>query len=183
MKDNPRSISKIFPFITGGLVSYLVTVTILLTVILVVGASSGYQIEKVEASFSQSANTSNVYESDIDPKNITALVEKGISLDELGKYEEAINWYDKALQIDPKDVYALHSKGVALANLGKYEEAITWYDKALAVDPKNVNALTNKGSALYNMGKKDDAFIWIDKALTIDPTNQQILDVKSQLQD
>ena len=32
---------------------------------------------------------------------INALVNKGSALDDLGKYEEAITWYDKALAVDP----------------------------------------------------------------------------------
>ena len=52
---------------------------------------------------------------------------KGLALNNLGKYEEAIEWYDKALKIDPNDVNALNNKGKALYNLGKYQEAIEWY--------------------------------------------------------
>ena len=55
---------------------------------------------------------------------------KGLALDNLGKYEEAIEWYDKTLKIDPNNVFALYNKGFALNNLGKYQEAIEWYDKA-----------------------------------------------------
>ena len=54
---------------------------------------------------------------------------KGLALGNLGKYQEAIEWYDKALKIDPNYVDALNNKGIALNNLGKYQEAIEWYDK------------------------------------------------------
>ena len=64
-----------------------------------------------------------------------ALDNKGLALYNLGKYEEAIEWYDKVLKIDPNDVNALNNKGLALNNLGKYQEAIEWYDKALEIDP------------------------------------------------
>ena len=52
------------------------------------------------------------------------LYNKGIALDTLGKSEEAITWYDKALAIDPNYVSALLNKGVALDTLGRSEEAI-----------------------------------------------------------
>ena len=42
----------------------------------------------------------------IDPKNVFALNNKGLALNNLGKYQEAIDWYDKALVVDPKYVYA-----------------------------------------------------------------------------
>jgi len=38
----------------------------------------------------------------------------------LGKSEEAITWYDKALAVDP---------GFVSGYIGQPEEAITWYDK------------------------------------------------------
>ena len=40
-------------------------------------------------------------------------------LNDLGKYQEAITYYDKVLAIDPNFVYALNGKGVALDDLGK----------------------------------------------------------------
>ena len=49
---------------------------------------------------------------------------KGFALYSLGKYNDAISSYDKALAINPNDAGVLNSKGVALANLGKYYEAL-----------------------------------------------------------
>ena len=40
----------------------------------------------------------------------------------MGKYEEAITWYDKALVDNSNYLDALNNKGYALDNLGKYEE-------------------------------------------------------------
>ena len=67
----------------------------------------------------------------VDPKDVDTLNSKGLALYNLGKYEEAITWYDKALSCRCKYVHALTNKGSALDDLGKYEEAISWYDKAL----------------------------------------------------
>jgi tetratricopeptide (TPR) repeat protein len=36
-----------------------------------------------------------------DPSYLKALLNKGIALNKLGKYKEAIKWYDKALLIEP----------------------------------------------------------------------------------
>ena len=53
----------------------------------------------------------------IDPNFELALYSKGVALDNLGKYKEAITYYDKALAIDPNDEDVLHDKGVAVENL------------------------------------------------------------------
>ena len=64
-------------------------------------------------------------------------ITKVIALDNLGKYEEAIKYYDKAIELDPNNADAWNNKGLALYNLGKYEEAIKYYDKAIEIDPND----------------------------------------------
>ena len=53
-----------------------------------------------------------------------AMFNKGSVLDELGKYQDAITWYDKVLAIDGNNTKAMYNKGIALNNLGKYQEAL-----------------------------------------------------------
>ena len=50
-----------------------------------------------------------------------------------GKYDEAIEYYDKALTLDPTNVNALISIANVLQELKRYDEAIEYYDKALAL--------------------------------------------------
>ena len=89
-----------------------------------------------------------------------------------GRYEEAIKYYDKILEIDPEDQKALLNKGSVLKNLERYEEAIKYYDKILEIDPNNVKALANKGIAFAYLQEYEDALIMIDKALLLDPDNE-----------
>ena len=53
---------------------------------------------------------------------------------DLGKYDEAIQCYDKAIEIDANYADAWNNKGNALDNLGKYDEAIQCYDSAIEID-------------------------------------------------
>ncbi len=48
---------------------------------------------------------------------------KGIALYKLGKYQEAITSYDKAIEIDPNYAKAWHNKGLALKKQGNHIEA------------------------------------------------------------
>ena len=48
---------------------------------------------------------------------------KGTALNKLGKHTEAIECFDKVLEIDPKYVEAWNNKGISLYKLGKYYEA------------------------------------------------------------
>ena len=60
---------------------------------------------------------------------------KGLALHNLGKYDEAIKYCDKAIEINPNFAWAWINKGNALFELGKYDEAVKCYDKAIEIDP------------------------------------------------
>ncbi len=109
------------------------------------------------------------------------LVKEGDSFSLQGRYEHAITYYDKALEIDPLSVNATNNKGVALYALGKFNDSISYFDKALEIDPTNVKAMYNKGNALYTIGKSDEAIAYYDKALDIDPNNVHALMDKANL--
>jgi len=88
-----------------------------------------------------------------------------------GEYSEAIEYYDKALEIDTNDAGTWYNKGSALYNLGKYNETIEYYDKALEIDPNHAKAWNNKGATLADLGKLNEAIEAFDKALEIDPND------------
>ncbi len=51
------------------------------------------------------------------------LTNKGVSLNQIGKFNESIILFNKALAIDPKNIHALTEKANALGGLGNYPEA------------------------------------------------------------
>ncbi|KAF5410316.1 MAG: hypothetical protein C5S43_04925 [Candidatus Methanocomedens sp.] len=96
------------------------------------------------------------------------------------KYEEALEFFNLALDINPKDDIALSRKGIALINLGKHEEALESLNQALEIDPKDDIALSNKGIALLNLSKHEEALESLNLALEIDPKDEIILKNKAQ---
>ena len=67
--------------------------------------------------------------------------------------KEAIECYDKALEIDAKKASAWYNKGLAFGNLGKYEQAIECYDKALEIEPNYADVLNNKKLTIKKLRK------------------------------
>jgi tetratricopeptide (TPR) repeat protein len=180
--------------IAYGIVGCLIATS--LTLIVISSGYIGYHVQYVDATASQTNNSSiisemiqngnalfNTSEYDkamttfdqvlkLDSRSVDALNGKGLVLNSLGKYQEAISWFDMALNIDPNFVETLNNKGIALSNLGKYQKAIYWFDMALNIDPNFVDALYNKADVLGELGNYEEALIWTEKALAIDTTNQ-----------
>ena len=93
---------------------------------------------------------------------------KGIICFKQGKYKEAIDYYDKAIELYPTLSRAYFDKGRALNELKLYDEALHSYSKAININPKHVNAIYNKGLIYYNISKFSEAMRCFDDALAID---------------
>ena len=124
---------------------------------------------------------------------------KALCLVRLEKYEEAIVWFDKALQTElPLEITPLEqkyekvapvytkpdfeivigNKGFCLLQLEKYEEAITCLDKALEINPQNYINLENKGLCFEKLGQIDEAVDNYEKSLVLRPINDKYYDFK-----
>ena len=57
------------------------------------------------------------------------------------RYEEAMTYCDKAIEINPNFFYTLSYKGKLLYDLGRFSEALVYYDKALKLSPDDRRAL------------------------------------------
>lgn len=87
-------------------------------------------------------------------------ITKGDNLKGEGRYDEAIQFYDEAINSDPNNFQnwkALNSKGEALFRQGKYEEALQAYDKAIELAPDISIVWTNKGYALKALGRTNES--------------------------
>ena len=51
------------------------------------------------------------------------------------KYEESIQWYDKAIELNSWFEKEFLNKGISLLYLKKYESAIQCFDKAIWLNP------------------------------------------------
>lgn len=106
---------------------------------------------------------------------------QGVALYNQGKYDEAIQAYDKAIRLDPQNAGAWYNKGIVLYEQGKYNEAINASDKAIeciklnpilyAGRPLAAEVWTNKGVALKRQGKYDEAIQALDKAIELNPNS------------
>jgi tetratricopeptide (TPR) repeat protein len=83
---------------------------------------------------------------------------------DLGKNQDAIADYDRAIGLDSNNALAYSNRGLAKSDLGKKEEAIADYDRTIGLDPNYAFAYNNRGLAKYQLGKKQDAIADYQKA-------------------
>jgi tetratricopeptide (TPR) repeat protein len=93
---------------------------------------------------------------------------KGLSLASVGLHQEAIDCYDRTIDIDSQYSEPWNNKGISLDSLGRHQEAIDCYAEALGIDPQCVAALNNKGISLGSLGLYQEAIDCYDEALDID---------------
>jgi len=101
--------------------------------------------------------------------NCIAQVNLGTALREMGKADEAMIAYQKALQITSDSVDAHNNLGTILFQKGRIDEAIVHFQKALQIKPDSVEAHLNLGIALMQTGNIDEAITHFQKALQIKP--------------
>jgi tetratricopeptide (TPR) repeat protein len=93
----------------------------------------------------------------------------GNVLSELGKHEQAIASYSKALRLIPDYADAHNNLGNALNGLGRHEQAAASYTKALRLMPDYADAYYNPANSLGELGKFEQAVASYSKALQLMP--------------
>ena len=66
---------------------------------------------------------------------------------DLGEYENAIQEYDKVIQLNPAEIVTYKSRGLAYTLLGKWKRAIQDFDKAILLDPNDGVSYNARGLA------------------------------------
>ncbi len=64
----------------------------------------------------------------------------GNSLDMLEESEEAIDYYNKGLELYPKDFMIYYNKGIAFNSLKKYDDALGCFERAVVYNPKHASS-------------------------------------------
>jgi tetratricopeptide (TPR) repeat protein len=108
-----------------------------------------------------------------DPNDADCIYHIGYVLNELERYEEALSYLDRAIEIIQKgkdtskfkikDIY--YEKGYSLKYLKKYDAAIESYKMALSYDPYDAESLYHIGYILNELEKFNEAISYLDKGI------------------
>ena len=89
----------------------------------------------------------------------------------LGEYNQAIEIYDKILEISPTNKKTSLMKGIALSNLERHKNSILEFYNVNQQDPQNITALIGLGVGFGNLGENKQALTYFEKAYEILPNN------------
>uniref|UniRef100_A0A0K0ECT1 E3 ubiquitin-protein ligase CHIP n=1 Tax=Strongyloides stercoralis TaxID=6248 RepID=A0A0K0ECT1_STRER len=89
---------------------------------------------------------------------------KGNRLYLQGKYEDALNYYSKAIIHDSTIPTFFTNRALCYMHLKKFDKVMEDCRKTLDMDSKNIKATTMMGRALLNQGQYDEAIKYLMKA-------------------
>lgn len=106
-----------------------------------------------------------------DPDNPSTLVVQGTIFGRRGRFEEAIQHFDRAIEIDPGYLDAWFNKGITLISKGDHPGALECFQKAALLDPDHGDAWLKMGSICRRMKNYEKALECLDKCLEREPEN------------
>lgn len=96
-----------------------------------------------------------------EPQNFAVQMKTGDMYAQIGRFDQAVEFYKRGLVINPGNFQANVVLANALFDSQKFEEAEGYYAKALQINPNDVNARTDLGTTFVERPNPD-----YDRAIT-----------------
>ncbi len=103
------------------------------------------------------------------PKEKEAYNELGVIYQGREMYKEAVESYQKAIELDPTWGYALNQLAYVYSDIGDYEKAIEYFERYAALSPGDANPVDSMAEQYFRMGRLDEAIAKYKEALEIKP--------------
>lgn len=91
------------------------------------------------------------------------------------KVDEALPWYQQAIERDPKHLIALRNYATVLAEAGRHSQSEQVVRQALEIAPEDPKGLNNLGDVLVTLGRASAAISVLTKSLEGDPDSPEAL--------
>lgn len=105
---------------------------------------------------------------------------EGTEFSKQNKILEALQCFDKAIEINPSFEIPWGNKAGIFLNLKRFDEALQSADKALELSKSWLDMLKLKGMILLNLGRNEEAIESLEKATKIDPEDWSSWDNKGR---
>jgi len=126
--------------------------------------NSSSQIETVETDW-----LPRITDEETDYRAAVELSDKGAKLCILGRYDDALDYLNRAIQLNESIEYAWFNRAIVLIMKDNCVGAINDSDKALELNMSDAEALSNKGRAITCVHSPEKAIPWFDMAIDVNP--------------
>ncbi len=118
-----------------------------------------------------------------EPQNRNAWVQLGHNYFDSNQFVQAVEAYDKALELDGNDPNVLTDQGVMFRKLGWYDRAVQNFEKANQLNSLHVQSLYNLGIVYrYDLNDYGNAIKAWERFLAITPPGQSADQVRSEIE-
>jgi tetratricopeptide (TPR) repeat protein len=97
------------------------------------------------------------------------------------RFNEALNYYLKAIKINPSQPDILVDAGVSYFQLKKFGDAKTYFEKALKIKDNHVNALYNMGVVSAQLGEMPQMLEYWERLIEVAPETDQARAAKQMM--
>jgi len=84
-----------------------------------------------------------------------------------GRFEAALGFFQKAVELDPGSAHGWFGQGMAYTNMQEYAASLEFFRKVLELDPKLAIAHHNLGRSLHEIGQADLACQSFQKSINL----------------
>jgi len=109
------------------------------------------------------------------PRDAASLIRLANMYHDARKYEEAVQYYKRGLEVTPKDVDARTDMGICLYEMGMADDAITQFRTSLTYDPKHWQTWLNLG--IVALSSKNDVQTATDAFSKVEEINPGFKDL------
>ena len=96
-----------------------------------------------------------------------------------GRFAEALNVLDNAIQLRPDDAALWRQQGDIRIQLGRLDQAVLSLQHALKLDPDHHDALYKAGAVLHNLGRNEEAMTYLDLSERLFPNHAPTLEARA----
>jgi Tfp pilus assembly protein PilF len=87
---------------------------------------------------------------------------------------DALQLFERALQLDGHNHAAWLWRAMALTDLGRFDDALASYDRALEIEPDNTRVWNSKGALLTELGRAAEALACLNRALELSSSDSKV---------
>ena len=137
---------------------------------LIKAAYDYYQIGKLESALDNALQSIALNEADDRAQILVATI-----YHDTGRSNEAIPYFEKAIQNNPNNIPYFRNFSLVLKTLHRYDDALDQLNLALNIEPNNIACINETGLICIEIGDHDNAKKYLSKAHELDPNNKTTL--------